>query len=118
MRIVALLFALLASACAKPVPKAAPPRPDCFAPAGFYIMFAGLAGHNCRWQPKETIMAGLEAKADSLPCGIHRRQAPIGKGGGVLSMVVSASRSGIEGRMEARFPDCVATYEAVYLRMR
>jgi len=118
MRIITLLSILLLSACAKPVPKVAPqPEPNCFAPAGFYMAFAGLQKHNCKQAPKQTIVFGLEIKPNTVACGVHK-ESTRDEDGWVTTTVLVASPRGLAGRTLVDAPDCRALYEVVLLRMR
>ena len=118
MRIIALLSILLLSACAKPAPKVAPQsQPNCFAPAGFYMAFAGLQKHSCEQAPKETIVFGVEVKPDTLVCGVHK-QTVRNKDGWVTTTLLVASSRGLAGRILVDTMKCHALYEVVLLRMR
>jgi hypothetical protein len=116
MRIIALLSILPLSACAKPAPRIAP-EPNCFAPAGFYMAFAGLQEHNCKQAPKETIVFGVEVKPNALACGVHNGTTR-DKNGLVTMTALSASPRGLAGRIVIFAPDCHAHYDVVLLRMR
>jgi hypothetical protein len=116
MKIIALLSLILLSACAKPALKNVP-QPDCFAPAGFYMSFAGLQEHNCKQAPKDTLVGLREVKPDSLRCGLYRSSEPL-EGVGKLTLIMEASRRGLIGRMLAELTGCRAVYEVVFLRMK
>jgi hypothetical protein len=116
MKLLVLLSVLSLLSCAKPALKIVP-QPDCFAPAGFYMSFAGLQENNCKQAPKETLLGLREVKQDSLRCGLYRDSEPL-EGGGKLTMIFEASRRGLIGKMLAEFPSCRAVYEVVFLRMK
>jgi hypothetical protein len=116
MKIITFLFIVLLSACAKPALKIVP-QPDCFAPARFYMSFAGLQEHNCKQAPKETLINLREVKPDSLRCGLYRSNEPL-EGGGKVTLIIEASRRGLIGRMLVEFPNCRALYDVVFLRMK
>jgi hypothetical protein len=119
MKIHALLPILLMSACTKPVQvpvPAAASKPTCFAPAGSYVAFVKLRKHECGFTPKDTLSIGLEVGPDSVPCGRHVRQAVLRSVS--TSLEIDATRTGMSGRMFARLPGCLATYDVVFLRVK
>lgn len=118
--IIALLSLLLLASCSKPTPApkapVAPVEPDCFAPAGNYMMVAGLQKHNCKVAPKETIVAMQEIKPNQLPCGLHKGVTP-GKDVTVIT-VIRAGATGLIGQMGIILPNCRAIYDVVFIRMK
>jgi putative hemolysin len=118
MRIL-LAIVLLLPACAKPAPPAPVPRPECFAPAGFYLSVASLQEHNCAQPPKDTIVESLEIGPEEIACGLHKHKLPAGRTGQpAVTLLIAANSHGLAGKMVAEFADCRATYEIVYLRMK
>lgn len=118
--IIALLSILLLASCSKPTPapKAppAPVEPDCFAPAGNYMVVAGLQKHNCKEAPKETIVAMQEIKPKQLTCGLHKGVTP-GKDITVIT-VIQAGATGLIGQMGIILPTCRAIYDVVFIKMK
>lgn len=128
--IVALLSVLLLSACAHK-PKADPveqtaklaglkeKQPPCFAPAGAYMAVFSLVKHDCKLQPKQTILAPFFVEEGSIPCGTARDTSVLKDGTTVTTIQVATAR-GISSMVVVRPPDksCAALYEGVFVRLK
>lgn len=124
---IALLAALLVSACAKPAPKI-PPQPQtmgrpgilwagsCFARAGSYMMIANLETHNCGKVPKQTLVSLVVVGEKAFPCG--KRTVNSTTDAGEVETTIAANSQGMAGRMVIRSKGCSARYELLFLRLR
>lgn len=113
-----LSLVILLAACAAPAPRPMlEPKPTCFAPAGFYMVFGGLRKHNCAVAPKDTLVGLREVLPRSLPCGSYRSREVV-EGIGELVLELEVSARGLAGYLLADLGGCRALYEAVFLRMR